>query len=318
MRISRMIRHRQIGLTMVELMVAMTIGLIVTFAVTSLYVSNQTTGRAQSGHAQMQDNARFAMGQIGRIVKQAGYYDALGGTFNASGTYNPAPTDASGNFSSPSIQASDVVAAVNDAAVSSFTASNGLSILNGVTSDEFTIGFLTGPQASSGNAMPDCLGNSVTVANTLVKNRFYISANTIGGVTRPTLMCDVTWNGVAPSSPNLSSGPVADNIERLQVLLGVDSDGDGVPDSYVPPGSGVTMSQVVAMRIALLARTDPVYGQNRAEPASFNMFGSNYAGTNDSGTTVSPLSTSTNCTAAAPCWTRRVFESTFSLRNRKS
>lgn len=318
MPISGIMRHRQTGLTMVELMVAMTIGLIVTFAVTSLYVSNQRTGKAQSGHAQMQDNARFAMAQIGRIVKQAGYYDALGGTFNASGVYNPAPTDASGNFSSPSISASNVITAANDGAVSGFTASNGLAILNGVTSDEFTIGFLTGPQASTGNAMPDCLGNSVTVANTLVKNRFYIGINTIGGVTRPTLMCDVTWNGAAPTGSNLSTGPVADNIERLQILLGVDSDGDGVPNSYVPPGSGVTMSKVVAMRIALLARTDPVYSQNRAEAASFNMFGSNYAGTNDSGTTVSPLSTSTNCTASAPCWTRRVFESTFSLRNRKS
>ncbi|WP_199052219.1 PilW family protein [Aquitalea sp. ASV15] len=318
MPISGVARYKQSGLTMVELMVAITIGLIVTFAVTSLYVSNQSTSKAQSGHAQMQDNARYAMAQIGRIVKQAGYYDALGGTFNASGVYNPTPIDASGNFSSPSIQASDVLAAVNDVAVSGFTASNGLAILNGVTSDEFTIGFLTGPQASSGNAMPDCLGNSVTVANTLVKNRFYISVNTIGGVTRPTLMCDVTWNGSSPSSPNLSTGPIADNIERLQILLGVDSDGDGVPNSYLPPSSSVNMSQVVAMRIALLARTDPVYSQNRAEPASFNMFGSNYAGTNDSGSIVSPLSTSTSCIASAPCWTRRVFESTFSLRNRKS
>ncbi len=314
----KMKRSSELGLTLVELMVAITIGLVITFAVTSLYISNQQTYKAQTGNAQMQDNARFAMAQVGRIIKQAGYYDVLGGvTFDASGSYSM-PTDASGNYAYNTIQASDVVAASNDVTVSNFNASNGLAILNGTTADQLTLAFKTGPQAATGNAMPDCLGNSVTAANMLVKNRFYIDVNTTGGVTRPALKCDVTWNGAAPTGTNLSTGVVADNIERLQILMGVDSGSDGMPDMYLSPAAVADMTKVISIRIALLARTDPVYSQNRAEPATFNMFGANYTPSNDSGTIVTPLSTQTTCTASAPCWTRRVFESTFVLRNRKS
>ncbi|MGR2663604.1 MULTISPECIES: PilW family protein [Chromobacterium] len=313
---NRVPSSKQLGLTLIELMIAITIGLMVSLAVASLYLSNQQTNKAQAGHAQMQDNGRFAMAQIGRLVRQAGFYDILGGTFSASGTWTVS-MDASGNWAIPSLQASQVLSASNDVTVTSFNASNALSVLNGVKSDQFTITFMTGPQASTGNATPDCLGNSVTSKNTIVSNRFYIDVNTISGVTRPSLMCDVLWNGVAPSGSNLATGVVADNIERIQILLGVDSTGDGVADQFSPPSASIDMTQVVAMRVALLARTDPVYGQLRAEPAAFNMFGSNYVVGTDTGSVVNPLASSTvACVAATPCWSRRVFESTFTLRNR--
>jgi type IV pilus assembly protein PilW len=66
--------RRQRGLSLVELMVAMLIGLILLFGVTQVYVSSKRSANAQEDLARMQENGRFAMDLITRDLRRAGYW----------------------------------------------------------------------------------------------------------------------------------------------------------------------------------------------------------------------------------------------------
>jgi len=61
------------GLSLVELMVAMTIGLILTAAVGYVYLGSRQTFRSLDDFSRIQENYRYAMDQIGVDVRQAGY-----------------------------------------------------------------------------------------------------------------------------------------------------------------------------------------------------------------------------------------------------
>lgn len=64
---------KQAGLTLVELMVAITIGLIITAAVAQVYVSSRTTYTLEEGMARVQENGRFAMEFLTYDLRMAGY-----------------------------------------------------------------------------------------------------------------------------------------------------------------------------------------------------------------------------------------------------
>lgn len=65
------------GVTMVELLIAMVIGLGLTAGVVQVYVGNNQTERHQQAHQLMQENGRFAMHFLAREVRMAGYMGCL-------------------------------------------------------------------------------------------------------------------------------------------------------------------------------------------------------------------------------------------------
>ncbi|MBD3648542.1 MAG: PilW family protein [Pseudomonadales bacterium] len=69
------LRHiaRQKGLSLVETMIALTLGAIVTVGVVQLFVANSETYNLLQGQSRMQESARFALDFISRNVQLAGY-----------------------------------------------------------------------------------------------------------------------------------------------------------------------------------------------------------------------------------------------------
>lgn len=65
-------RLRQAGLTLVELMVAMLLGLVVIGAVVSVLLTSRQSYTTTSGLSQLQDNARIAFELLARDIRQAG------------------------------------------------------------------------------------------------------------------------------------------------------------------------------------------------------------------------------------------------------
>ena len=65
--------NRQVGLTMIELMIAMVIGLLLTAAVLQVFVGTRVTYAAQSSLAKLQESGRFAMEYLAHDIRQAGY-----------------------------------------------------------------------------------------------------------------------------------------------------------------------------------------------------------------------------------------------------
>ena len=65
------------GFSLVELMVALTIGLIILSSVSMLFVSSKKTYTTQDRLARLQENARFAMHFIIKDLRVAGYYGCI-------------------------------------------------------------------------------------------------------------------------------------------------------------------------------------------------------------------------------------------------
>src|SRR5215469_12678553 len=64
--------RRQRGFSMVELMVAITLGLLLTGGVVSVFVGSRTAYQATAGVGDMSDSGRFALNLIGESVRGAG------------------------------------------------------------------------------------------------------------------------------------------------------------------------------------------------------------------------------------------------------
>ena len=62
-------RIRQQGFGLVEVMVAITLGLLLTAAVLQLFVSNNTTYRTTNSVGVVQDNARFAQDLLSKELR---------------------------------------------------------------------------------------------------------------------------------------------------------------------------------------------------------------------------------------------------------
>ena len=66
------------GFTLVELMVAITIGLIILAVISQVYVGSKRTYRVQEGLSRLQENGRYAVDFLGRDIRMAGYMGCVG------------------------------------------------------------------------------------------------------------------------------------------------------------------------------------------------------------------------------------------------
>lgn len=71
-------RKKQQGLTLVEIMVAMTIGLVLLGGVATVMSSSQSTYRVNETVARMQESARYAFQLLSRDIRMAGYRGCRG------------------------------------------------------------------------------------------------------------------------------------------------------------------------------------------------------------------------------------------------
>lgn len=85
--IARRFHHRHRGVTLVELMVALVLGLIVAGGIVTVFLSTSASNRAQTQLARLQEEGRYAVTRIGDDLKMAGaqYCSSTGGlaTVNA-------------------------------------------------------------------------------------------------------------------------------------------------------------------------------------------------------------------------------------------
>jgi len=70
----RHFKHRQKGLTLIEMAIAMTIGLFLVAGVATMMSGTRATLTAQTDLAQLQDSERLAMTVLTDVVQAAGYY----------------------------------------------------------------------------------------------------------------------------------------------------------------------------------------------------------------------------------------------------
>ncbi|MBT2766550.1 PilW family protein [Stenotrophomonas sp. ISL-67] len=68
-----MFRNRQVGLSLIELMISLVIGLILMLGVTQIFAASRAASRLSEGVARAQENGRFALEFIERDIRMAGH-----------------------------------------------------------------------------------------------------------------------------------------------------------------------------------------------------------------------------------------------------
>ncbi len=70
-------RRKESGITLIEMMVAITVGLILLAGIVQLFVSNKTAFRIQEGANILNENARYALNQIQYHLRTADYWGGV-------------------------------------------------------------------------------------------------------------------------------------------------------------------------------------------------------------------------------------------------
>ncbi|MDX1695195.1 MAG: PilW family protein [Ketobacteraceae bacterium] len=158
------VKQNQSGLSLVELMIAMTLGLLLLGGVLQFFVSSKRTFLHTEVFGKMEENGRFALDFLARDIRMAGYADP---------SFSPLPTPVLGGCS-------------ND-----WCAQNGA----GLGSDRIAIQ-LDPPDDR------DCNGNSTAGPNDVIANVYWVS-NDANNNNTPTLFCrgyntnTAAWMGAA-------------------------------------------------------------------------------------------------------------------------
>jgi type IV pilus assembly protein PilW len=65
----------QVGLTLLELMISLSLGLLLLTGIGTIYVGSNQTYRVQEQNARIQESGRYALDILGRSLRQAGYWN---------------------------------------------------------------------------------------------------------------------------------------------------------------------------------------------------------------------------------------------------
>jgi type IV pilus assembly protein PilW len=217
---------QQRGMSLVELMIAMTLGLLLVAGAMRIFVSNTQAFRLQDRVSDMQGSSRLAIEIMMADLRRAGLDRKM---------------------SAESSEAPDAVAGANDSATSATVP--GLL----ADSDEITIAY------AAPEDMTDCEGHAAG-KGAVIYNRYFIATDSNPDV--PALFCA----GGVGAAPTTTGVALLRGVESFQVLYGLaegnGSDAIKKGNGYTSPVRYVTAGEVgdevlvTSIQIALLARTE--------------------------------------------------------------
>jgi len=333
----------QRGITLVELMVAMLLGLLITAGAIQVFAGNRVAYVFNQGLARLQENGRFAIDTLNYRTRMAGYYGCLsevavtnnlagaagslafdfaqglfgyeandtapGDTFEAEDV-NPAnAADGSAwtdnlhdDLEGDVIPGSDVLVIRNVSAsahslLSPF--SDGTSVFAAASAADYTVGEIaivsdcqkasvfqiTGVASISGGIQLSHAASGYTPGNSLAT---WGTDQAYGDAAE--LLRAETWIyyvGASAGGPpalyqrrlslsgttvELIDDELVDGVETMQVLYGIDSNGDGAVDEYQTADAVGDWGEVAAVRVALLIRSPEEYG-NEVDTATYDVNG---------------------------------------------
>lgn len=268
------------GFTIVEFMVAMGIGLIVSLVIGQIFVGSRQSFSSQDDAARMQETMRAASQILTRTIRMAGFRNNTG--LDPAGIFPKATT--------PAIAGADNVATAGLPSGTNPVQPTGAA--PAVVPDTITVryqGVSTAAAVADGSVV-DCIGTSIP-AGTMSSNTFGIRPVTkADGSLSSSLFCS-TDGGVSWPANN----EVIPDVDNMQILYGIDTDNDGAANAYVRIVDAADVDMIVGVRIWVLLRS-PTASHTSVTPATYSLGGVNYS-YNDR-------------------FVRRVLSTTINLRNR--
>lgn len=222
----------QKGLSLVELLIAMLLGLMLTAGALQMMLSSQEIYQTTDTLSRIQENGRFALNFLAKDVRMAGHNTtekADGKVFwdGACGATNPCTT-------------------------------------NGALSDSDQIGILMDPTNDL-----DCQGNAVGSEDTVIANVYYVD-DSLADPLISSLYCrgyDLSANAWITNGQ-----PLVDGVENMQILYGItDSVAQNAITRYVSSDDVTDWGSVGAARISLLLNNGQAVGNGNSEVRNFNL-----------------------------------------------
>ena len=296
--------HSQSGFTLIELMVALVLGLLISAAALQLFFNSSNNLRIQEGADDVQDAAVFSLSYVEKEIAMANL-----------GAYQPMTQDSAwtGIIMTSSIGETNKVGnlrGIKDATEEIVTKTAVAASNVKIASDQLTI------QYRAPFKMSDCEGRNID-KGTMVVERFFTRKDTTGGTNDIVLACDAGSYELAGDADAAQAKTIAtlsnmgDNgsvlvnrVDYFTVKLGVQAKNGLVyltPTEYMKRNtankSGYEYeAPLVAVQIGVLTRgTAPIAGESQKK---FTVLGSE----------VEIKNTDKN-------YVRRVYESTIRLRN---
>lgn len=322
------IQPKQHGFTLVELMISLVLGLLVSAAAIQIYMVSVRTGTTQSGAADLQDVSIFGIQGLEKELRIANLGSTTTLNTTTPGINNNTP-DAGIVLSQANVMGvsattfDDNLLTRTGNADNPATTGNGWKGVSGTNqqSDQLTIQYTN----ITGSDQVDCESFTVSVDAKVIE-RYFLKAVTDSNsnVIGYSLRCDAgrvdpKGTGVLAAAPAVpASGTtgithaiprfgdagqeVMTNIDQFKVLLGVQSPAGQL--SYLSPAiynslattSPIYRAPIVAVKVGIIARSaKPIVASNI--PTTFSLFGVN------------------NVVANNTSYLRRTYESTTMLRN---
>ena len=271
---------RQRGMTLIELMVAMTLGLLVLGVVTTIFSGTSGNRAALERGGRLAENAAYALEVLGDEARMAGFFAETNFTGVAWQVPDPCATllTAQGWSTAPftapvpiaGYQGNDAV----PGCISNRKAGTAVIVMRRSSAETTAQASATGAyflQASKCASDPaswvfagdpsrftlhnlDC-ATIADIRESVVRSYYISTCNECGSDNVPTL------KRVELIGTQMTITPLVEGVENLQVVYGFDTDGDGNVDIYRAGLSGVAgaadndWSNVVAVKLYVLART---------------------------------------------------------------
>lgn len=289
----------QQGFTLIELMISLVLGLLISAAVIQVFITSQRVDRIQTAGSDIQDKAVFGLQSIEPQIRLA--------NLGNDGVAINDMTDKGGIvLTVGEASATDInVAIIGGLQATPFLTGVGTLSNTGVPSDKLTIQYIN----TTGRDLFDCEGTLIA-QNARVIQRYFIKEGSSTTTVRKNLnlACDAgRIENKQPRDLGDVGETIIQNIDQFNIRLGVQkSVGAGSTTTYQYADMTVndymaltgTKPAITNIRIAILARSTANSPDASAEV--FNIFGSNQT-----------LKTQPN----APKYLRRVYESNILLRN---
>lgn len=226
--------NNQRGLSLIELLIAMVLGLLLTAGALQMMLTSQSIYRTTDTLSRIQENGRFSLNFITKSIRMAGYNSSSNSTTNgkvfwdgACGTTNPCT-------------------------------------FNGTGSASDQIGVLLDPTNNR-----DCLG-TVVAEDAVIVNVYYVDVPDPDNSDISSLYC----RGYNPVTNTwLSSAqPLVDGVESLQALYGIsDPSASNAITRYVSADAVTNWAEIGAVRVALLVNSGQENGNGDKRSRSFNL-----------------------------------------------